>query len=299
MANDLIQYCADIQTQLNTQLVHSRDAIPQSLNQQKFILNSIEVLKGINDVTKIRPADVIKVLMRGAFLGLDFFAGECYAIKYGNSLQFQTDYKGEIKVIKQYSIKPIFDIYAEVVREGDEYQKIVSADGKKTIEFKPKPFNDAPIIGAFAMVLYMDGSYHTEDISKADIEAIRTGFSKAPNSPAWRLRYPEMCKKTILRILCKHININFTTEQQKAFEAGGDCSFNKEESSEPVINPFADVIQAEVVEPPLEVIEENNDIHFCSKCGVEISEKVFAYSMDKYKEALCYKCQKEITNGEQ
>lgn len=76
MANELIQYCAELQTQLNTQLIHSRDAIPQSLNQQKFILNSIEVIKGIDDITKIRPSNVLQVLMRGAYLGLDFFAGE-------------------------------------------------------------------------------------------------------------------------------------------------------------------------------------------------------------------------------
>ena len=297
MANDLIQYCTDLQVRLNTQLVHSHDAIPQSLNQQKFILNSIEVIKTIDDITKINPSNVLQVLMRGAYLGLDFFAGECYAIKYGNSLKFQTDYKGEIKVIKQHSLKPIFDIYAEVVREGDHYKKIITNDGKKVIEYEAKPFSDAPIIGAFATVLYMDGLYHTEDISKSDIEAIRTGFSKAPNSPAWKLRYPEMCKKTILRILCKHININFNTEQQKAFEEGGDCSFKNKEEAEPVINPFEDVIQGEVIESlPLDDADKKPLI--CENCGVEISDKVNKYSTEKYGKSLCYKCQKEIKDGQ-
>ena len=78
-------------------------------------------------------------LCKAAYLGLDYFNGECYAIPYGGELSFQTDYKGEIKMCKRFSRNPIKDIYAKVVREGDFFLEEV--DGVCTnVRFKPLPF---------------------------------------------------------------------------------------------------------------------------------------------------------------
>ena len=58
-------------------------------------------------------------------------------------------------------------------------------------------------------------------MSKEDIEHTRQTFSKAANSKAWKESYGEMCKKTVLRRLCKLIDLNFdTAEQCQAFEDG-------------------------------------------------------------------------------
>ncbi len=56
-------------------------------------------------------------------------------------MEFQTDYKGERKLMKQYSVRPIKDIYAKVVREGDEFEEIIEK-GIPTINFRPKPFSN-------------------------------------------------------------------------------------------------------------------------------------------------------------
>ena len=60
-----------------------------------------------------------------------------------------------------------------------------------------------------------------DTMSKEDIEHTRQTFSKAANSKAWKESYGEMCKKTVLRRLCKLIDLNFdTAEQCQAFEDG-------------------------------------------------------------------------------
>jgi recombination protein RecT len=59
-----------------------------------------------------------------------------------------------------------------------------------------------------------------ETMSKADIENTRQSFSKAMNSKAWKNSYGEMCKKTVLRRLCKLIDLDFNSEQIKAYEEG-------------------------------------------------------------------------------
>jgi recombination protein RecT len=162
------------------------------------------VLQDTKDIEKCQPISVARTMLKGAFLGLDFFNRECYAIPYGGSLQFQTDYKGEIKLAKKYSFNPIKDIYAKVVHEGDDFQESIK-DGQQTIDFKPIPFNNGEIIGAFAVCLFQDGSMLYETMTKQEIEGIRNNFSKAKNSPAWVKTPGEMYKKTVLRRLCKLI----------------------------------------------------------------------------------------------
>lgn len=223
MATQDKNYLVEVHNGLNTSLEKQVAALPKEFNKQRFLQNCMTVLQdGQADFSKCEPATVVRTLLKGAFLGLDFFNGECYAIPYSNTCQFQTDYKGEIKLCKRYSKNPIKDIYAKVVKEGDIFEEEIK-DGQQFVNFKPKPFSDEQIIGAFAIVLYLDGSMMYDTMSKADIEHTRQAFSKAANSKAWKESYGEMCKKTVLRRLCKLIDLDFdTAEQCQAFEDGSE-----------------------------------------------------------------------------
>ena len=245
---------------LGSALDEKGSALPAGFNKDRFMQNCMSVLTESKDLQACDMQSVKRTLLKGALLGLDFFNKECYAIKYGNSCQFQTDYKGEKKLAKLYSIRPIEDIYAKLVREGDVLiEKIVN--GRPTIDFEPKPFNNGAIIGAFAVALFKDGTMSYETMSVEDIENVRKSYSKAPNSPAWKNSYGEMCKKTVLRRLCKGIELNFESiEQKKVFDEAGDCTFDNQlrndvqadiEENANSIN-FDEVIEAEAT-----IVEEN------------------------------------------
>lgn len=233
-------------TALNKLLETKTSALPKDFNKTRFLQNCMTVLQDTRDIEKCEPMTVARTMLKGAFLGLDFFNKECYAIPYGNQLNFQTDYKGEIKLAKKYSINPIKDIYAKLVREGDEFEESI-VNGQQTINFKPKTFNNGPIIGAFAVVLFKDGSMMYEAMSKEEIEEIRNNFSKAKNSAAWTKTTGEMYKKTVLRRLCKLIELDFdSTEQQQTFMESSDFEFKdtKEEKTKEA-SPFDNVVEAE------------------------------------------------------
>ena len=167
-------------------------------------------------------------LAKAAYLGLDFFNGECYAIPYGGNLSFQTDYKGEIKLCKRYSKNKIKDIFAKVVRQGDFFMEEVDG-GKQNVQYRPKPFSNEQMIGAFAIVVFEDGSMMYDTMSSEDIENVRNTYSKAKDSQAWKSSTGEMYKKTVLRRLCKLIDLDFDNiEQRKAYEDGGDVVFNQQ-----------------------------------------------------------------------
>lgn len=232
------QYLTTIQKGIENELAENMKALPDGFNKQRFILNCITVLKdNLKDFNNIDPTSIASTFAKGAYLGLDFFNGECYAIPYGGIVKFQTDYKGEIKLTKKYSKNPIKDIYAKNVKEGDFFEEIIE-NGRQSVNFRPIPFSDKPIIGTFAVVLFRDGSMMYDTMTVAEMENTRKVFSKAQNSKAWKETPGEMYKKTVLRRLCKLIDLDFdNAEQQRAFQEGSDFDPKKEI-----------VVNAEVVE---------------------------------------------------
>jgi recombination protein RecT len=318
MTNNLItkekEFLSNIESELNTRLLSEMTALGTAFNSQRFLMNSIEAVQQLKLSDKpVSPIQVANGLMKGAYLNLDFSQKECYLIYYKDrGLTFQTDYKGEVKLAKQHSVKPVFEIYAEVVRKGDKYQK-VTIQSQRYINHEPLRFNDGEIEGAYAVVKYKDGSTDMVEISVKDIEIIRKTYSKAPNSGAWTNRYVEMCKKTALRLLCKNIQLDFSREQYEAYQEGGDCEFDKPTytTGETAINPFETVtpivetqstepqsVEEEVVDTPAtsseEAVEAPENELICSQCGVTISDRVHKYSLEKYGKALCYNCQKKV-----
>ena len=108
MATKDTNYLVAVHKGLDESLEKQVAALPEKFNKQRFLQNCMTVLQdGQADFSKCEAPTVVRTLLKGAFLGLDFFNGECYAIPYGNQCQFQTDYKGEIKLCKRYSSNPI------------------------------------------------------------------------------------------------------------------------------------------------------------------------------------------------
>lgn len=229
------QWYGTIKTGLTKKLTENKEALPAGFNQQRFILNCITVIQDMmkdnkkkEQLEKINPETIPVCLAKAAYLGLDFFNGECYAIPYGGNLTFQTDYKGEIKLCKRYSKNKIKDIFAKVVRQGDFFMEEVDG-GKQNVQYRPKPFSNKQMIGAFAIVVFEDGSMMYDTMSSEDIENVRNTYSKMKDSQAWKSSTGEMYKKTVLRRLCKLIDLDFDNiEQQKAYEDGGDVVFNQQ-----------------------------------------------------------------------
>jgi len=199
-------------------------AMPSGFNETRFIQNAMSVLQDVQDIENMEPKSVARCLLKGAFLDLDFFTGECYAIpykrniapkgkpaKYIQELNFQTDYKGERKLVKKYALKPVADVYAKVVRPGDQFETGVK-NGHQFVNFVPKPFNNEAIVGVFAVCLYTDGTLLEEDMTTDEVNHVRDKYSH--NGPAWQNRWGEMAKKTVLRLLCKGIEVDFGTKER-------------------------------------------------------------------------------------
>lgn len=231
------------------------EALPKDFNKSRFVQNALALINDNPQLQKYNQSQLMAGLLKGAYLGLDFYSKECYLVPYGNQLNYQTDYRGSKKLAKKYSIRPIKDIYAKLVREGDLFEETIE-NGEQTFNFKPKAFNDGKVIGAFAVVLYKDGGMSYETMSLADLENTRSA-SKAANSPAWKKFTGEMYKKTVLHRLCKHIELDFENPtQQTTFYSGVEIETNVED------------------EVKTEIEENANTVDFVPEADVTVEEPV-------------------------
>lgn len=227
---------------LTETLEENKMALPKDFNSARFVQNAIAVLNE-NDVVKKfaqehGTAQIKNAMLKGAYLGLDFVSNEAYLVPYGSTLNFMTSYKGAEKLAKKYSQRPIRDIYAKLVRQGDEFEEVI-VNGQQSVNFKPLPFNGNPIIGAFAVCLYEDGGIQYDTMSLEELENTRSS-SKAKNSPAWSKFTGEMYKKTVLHRLCKHITIDFDNAQQiEAFNEGTEIETDPKEQAKTDIEQTA------------------------------------------------------------
>lgn len=212
------------------------EALPSDFNRARFVQNTVALVQGSEELSRMPQAKLVPALMKGAYLGLDFFNKECYAVPYGQQVQFMPSYTGMVKLAKRFSKRPLTDIYGHIVRDGDEFETGME-DGREYVRFKPKPFNDGPIIGAFAVAQFADGGIKVEVMSKAQLDAVKR-MSKAQSGTAWKFFSDEMYKKSVIRRLCKGIDLDMeNVEQARIMQAEEEVV---EAEVTEVDNPFGD-----------------------------------------------------------
>ena len=260
---------------LDTCLVGVSEALPNDFNKARFLQNTIALVRNNPNLQKYSKTELLEGSLRAAYLGCDFLNQEAWLVPYDGHLRFQLGYKGACKFVKKYSIRPLKDIYAKVVRDGDKYEyKIV--DGESTVYFKPEPFNNKEMKGVFAVALFADGGCLVEEMSKEDVDKIRKR-SRASGSGPWVTDYEQMALKTVLKRLTKNIETDFdNVEQKNAWDSDND-EFEKIGSNEKVIDPFN-------TEEVNENAEENPQTEETSVIDTEIvKEEIIAEAKEVFK----------------
>ncbi len=223
--------------------------------------------KGIN-WDQVNKDGLPSKLLYYAQLNLNPANNELYILPYkmGDTyvLNFEESYLGKKKKIKRFSSDKLVDAIAFVVREGDLYEPDVNILGGDTLEFKPKSFNNGPIIGAVCYLRFEDDTKNRiVEMSLEELEKVKDA-SKAKMggklSPAWQKWEAEMYKKAVLKRALKDISVDVPVEYQNAYMNteeidNSNYDLNFEEKTTVVINE--NVKEAEYTEP----VKEENDLH--------------------------------------
>lgn len=210
------------QQQLSTYFVNALDStanLPDKVDKQRLALNFISLLQDKPELTKFGASVMAPMVVRCAKDNLDVLNQEVYIYEgYGGKLTYTPSYKGLRKMAIQKSVKPIKDITAKLIYEGDTLDEEY-ANGESHLHYKSNFMNRGKWLGVFCTVLFKDGSEIHEIMNMDDINAIK---AKSKNSGAWKDFPGEMAKKAVIRRICKQITMDFNDKEQADSFSGAD-----------------------------------------------------------------------------
>ncbi len=195
--------------------------LPGQIKVDRMISVAMELIQGDSKLSLCEPLSIVKAVLEASQLGLllNKHLGHGYLVPFQNGIltekynrpvydaQFLIGYRGFVHLVMSDS--PATSVYGRIVYAGEEFR--ISEGTQHQLIHVPslEGRNLKDYIGAYAVVIYKDGTAPDfEWMPKAEIEKVRA-FSKAtgPASP-WQTWTEEMIKKTPLRRLCKRLKLS-------------------------------------------------------------------------------------------
>lgn len=192
--------------------------LPTNYSAENALKSALLTLEEVVDKNK-RPAlevcsetSIANALLDTVVQGLDPGKKQCYYIVYGNKLTMQRSYFGDMHLAKSKN-PDIFDIYADVVYEADEFEYRKKRGRTEIVTHNQKLGNvdKDKIIAAYCTVEYKDGRENTTIMT---INEIKQAWSMSKSYPiddkgnvksnSTHGRFPaDMAMKTVIRKACK------------------------------------------------------------------------------------------------
>lgn len=252
---------------------------PAGYNVNNAVTSAMFQIKNIVNKEKkpalsvCRPETVKQALWDMASKGLDPNKNHCYWIVYGQQLQMFESYFGLVFRAKR-SDPNIQDIFAEVVYEKDTFKYQVKRGTKVVTEHLQMPENIDlnKIKGAYATILYKDGTERSEYMT---MQQIRNSWSKGQTkgeSDAHRLSPEQMAKRTVLNRLAKiSVNTDINDVVYRDIATNADAEAEEKEATQMIdITPEEDT--EEKPETEEDVIEEEPEVDEPSEKQLEFPE---------------------------
>lgn len=182
--------------------------LPKHLTADRILQMAATTIHRNPAIAKCSPASLLGSVMQASILGFPPVdaLGYCYFVPYGKDVQFQIGYKGLVELARRSG--KIKMVYAEVIREGDEFVAEFGLNPK--LEHKPKFDNTKPMTHVYAVCHFNDGGYNFVVLSKSDVERLRmrSPMQKGTPAGAWASDYDAMAKAKALKQLSKYLPLN-------------------------------------------------------------------------------------------
>ncbi|MCE5820267.1 recombinase RecT [Staphylococcus pseudintermedius] len=191
------------------------DYSPSNAMKQAWLqISQDNKLMACNDVSKANA------LLDMVTQGLNPAKGQCYFIPYGDKMQLQRSYHGNIMMLKRDAGAK--DVVAQVIYDGDTFKQELDSVGRiKSIKHEQDFFNinKDKIIGAYCTIIFDDNRENYIEIMTMD--QIKQAWMQSPmikdeaalnRSKAHNNFKEEMAKKTVINRAAKRY-INSSTDE--------------------------------------------------------------------------------------
>ena len=234
---------------VNTMMPEIKKALPNTITAERFTRIVLSAISNNKDLQQCTPQSFLAGMMNSAQLGLEPNTplGQAYLIPFRNhgtmEAQFQIGYKGLIDLA--YRSGQVKTIYAEVVREGDEFEYELGLEPK--LVHRPADSGRGEIKYFYAVFKLVNGGEGFTVMSKDDVDKHRDHFSKAANrgfSP-WSTNYEEMGKKTVIKKVLKYAPLSTDIQSKIAQDETIKTDLSADMS---LVNDETDYVDAEYSE---------------------------------------------------
>lgn len=255
---------SDIFTAIRSQEAGFKLALPKDFDASRFTRIALTAVRNNPALQKCTKESLLASMMLSAQLGLEPNSPlqQAYIIPYGNKAEFQTGYKGLLKLAWNSGLVTLMD--ADKVHENDHFEYIKGFNPK--FEHKPTIKGRAgEVIAYYAFAKIKGGGNALVVMSKDEVIEHARKFSKSyntKNSP-WKSDFDSMAKKTVLIQLTKTLP-QATTNEALMFTTAANVdstvhSLHEDQIGKAVtIEEMADDTEYEVVEP--EVKQETKTV---------------------------------------
>ena len=246
---------SDIFTAIKAQEAGFKLALPKDFDASRFTRIAITAVRNNPALQKCSKESLLASMMLSAQLGLEPNSPlqQAYIIPYGNKAEFQTGYKGLLKLAWNSGLVTLMD--ADKVHENDHFEYIKGFNPK--FEHKPTIKGKAgEVIAYYAYAQIKGGGNALVVMSREEVIEHAKKFSKAYNtkSSPWKSDFDSMAKKTVLIQLTKTLP-QATTNEALMFTTAANVdstvhSLHEDQIGKAVtIEEMADETDYEVVEP--------------------------------------------------
>lgn len=192
------------------------NVLPKHLTPDRVIQMAATVIHRNPAIAKCSTQSLIGAVMQASILGFPPVdsLGYCYFVPYGRDVQFQIGYKGFVELSRRSG--QIKMVYAEVVREGDDFTCEFGLEPK--LIHKPKLDSSKPMTHVYAVAHFTDGGHNFIVLSKSDVERlrVRNASQNGAAKGAWATDYEAMAKAKALKQLSKYLPLNIDIQSQIA-----------------------------------------------------------------------------------
>jgi len=246
---------SDIFTAIRSQEAGFKLALPKDFDASRFTRIALTAVRNNPALQKCTKESLLASMMLSAQLGLEPNSPlqQAYIIPYGNKAEFQTGYKGLLKLAWNSGLVTLMD--ADKVHENDHFEYVKGFN--PIFEHKPTIKGKAgEVIAYYAYAQIKGGGNALVVMSKDEVIEHARKFSKSYNtkSSPWKSDFDSMAKKTVLIQLTKTLP-QATTNEALMFATAANVdstvhSLHEDQIGKAVtIEEMVDDTEYEVVEP--------------------------------------------------
>jgi|SRR5579859_2318644 len=193
-------------------------ALPRHMTADRMIRVALTATMRTPGLLNCTKESFFKCLLDCSAMGLEPDGRRAHLIPYGKECTLVVDYKGLADLVRRSG--DVSYIHADVVYAGDEFS--YGFGTRAHLHHVPNLDSSTSrrVRAVYSFVRLKDGSEDFAVMSEAQVNEIRTKYSKQPNGKAWTDRWGEMAKKTVFRNHSKWLPLS--AEVRDAIERDDD-----------------------------------------------------------------------------